>query len=85
MVWVMPSASRRSRKHLASRSVNRIERSAAPSSSAPPFDVIAPPSKAPSLAAVLDKPGGRLAGKSTLNRLEHAGRSWPILSDIYQK
>src|ERR1017187_7555830 len=47
MVWVMPSASRRSRKHCASRSVNRIERSAAPSNSAPPFDVIAPPSKAP--------------------------------------
>ena len=28
----------------------------------------------PALAAVLDKPGGRLAGKSTLNRLEHAGK-----------
>ena len=26
------------------------------------------------LAAVLDKPGGTLAGKSTLNRLEHAGK-----------
>src|SRR6188768_3096648 len=47
MVWVMPWASRRSRKHLASRSVNRMERSAAPSNSAPPFDVMAPPSKAP--------------------------------------
>lgn len=32
---------------LAGRSVKRIERSAAPSNSAPPFDVIAPPSKAP--------------------------------------
>ena len=28
----------------------------------------------PALAAVLDKPGGRLAGKSTLNRLEHADK-----------
>jgi hypothetical protein len=28
----------------------------------------------PALSAVLDKPGGRLAGKSTLNRLEHAGK-----------
>ena len=28
----------------------------------------------PAFAAVLDKPGGRLAGKSTLNRLEHAGK-----------
>lgn len=28
----------------------------------------------PALAAVLDKPGGRLAGKSTLNRLEHAAK-----------
>ena len=28
----------------------------------------------PALAAVLDKPGGKLAGKSTLNRLEHAGK-----------
>jgi hypothetical protein len=28
----------------------------------------------PALTAVLDKPGGRLAGKSTLNRLEHAGK-----------
>jgi hypothetical protein len=28
----------------------------------------------PALAAVLDKPAGRLAGKSTLNRLEHAGK-----------
>ena len=28
----------------------------------------------PALAAVLDKPGGALAGKSTLNRLEHAGK-----------
>lgn len=28
----------------------------------------------PALAAVLDKPGGRLAGKSTLNRLEHASK-----------
>jgi hypothetical protein len=28
----------------------------------------------PALAAVLDKPGGRLAGKSTLNRMEHAGK-----------
>jgi hypothetical protein len=28
----------------------------------------------PALTAVLNKPGGRLAGKSTLNRLEHAGK-----------
>jgi hypothetical protein len=28
----------------------------------------------PALAAVLGKPGGRLAGKSTLNRLEHADK-----------
>src|SRR5258707_15669909 len=28
----------------------------------------------PALTAVLDKPGGQLAGKSTLNRLEHAGK-----------
>jgi len=28
----------------------------------------------PALSAVLDKPGGKLAGKSTLNRLEHAGK-----------
>jgi hypothetical protein len=28
----------------------------------------------PALAAVLDKPGGQLAGKSTLNRLEHADK-----------
>ncbi|MEQ1613830.1 MAG: IS1380 family transposase [Hyphomicrobiaceae bacterium] len=28
----------------------------------------------PALAAVFDKPGGSLAGKSTLNRLEHAGK-----------
>ncbi len=28
----------------------------------------------PALAAVLDKPGGRLAGKSTLNRMEHASK-----------
>ena len=28
----------------------------------------------PALTAVLDKPGGVLAGKSTLNRLEHAGK-----------
>lgn len=28
----------------------------------------------PALAAVIDKPGGSLAGKSTLNRLEHAGK-----------
>jgi hypothetical protein len=28
----------------------------------------------PALAAVIDKPGGTLAGKSTLNRLEHAGK-----------
>jgi hypothetical protein len=28
----------------------------------------------PALAAMLDKPGGTLAGKSTLNRLEHAGK-----------
>jgi hypothetical protein len=28
----------------------------------------------PALAAVLDKPSGRLAGKSTLNRMEHAGK-----------
>ena len=27
----------------------------------------------PALTAVIDKPGGALAGKSTLNRLEHAG------------
>ncbi len=28
----------------------------------------------PALAAVIDKPGSALAGKSTLNRLEHAGK-----------
>ncbi len=28
----------------------------------------------PALAAVLDKPGARLAGKSTLNRMEHASK-----------
>lgn len=28
----------------------------------------------PALAAVIDRPGGTLAGKSTLNRLEHAGK-----------
>ena len=28
----------------------------------------------PALAAVIDKPGGTLAGKSTLNRLEHASK-----------
>ncbi len=28
----------------------------------------------PALAAVIDKPGGALAGKSTLNRLEHASK-----------
>ncbi len=28
----------------------------------------------PALAAVIDRPGGALAGKSTLNRLEHAGK-----------
>jgi len=28
----------------------------------------------PALTAVLDKPGGQLAGKSTLNRLEHASK-----------
>lgn len=28
----------------------------------------------PALTAVLDRPGGRLAGKSTLNRLEHAAK-----------
>ena len=28
----------------------------------------------PALTAVLDRPGGQLAGKSTLNRLEHAGK-----------
>ena len=28
----------------------------------------------PALAAVIDNPGGALAGKSTLNRLEHAGK-----------
>ncbi|MGE0768219.1 MAG: IS1380 family transposase [Hyphomicrobiaceae bacterium] len=28
----------------------------------------------PALAALLDKPEGRLAGKSTLNRMEHAGK-----------
>lgn len=28
----------------------------------------------PALAAVLEKPGGRLAGKSTLNRMEHASK-----------
>jgi hypothetical protein len=28
----------------------------------------------PALAAVIDKPGGSLAGKSTLNRMEHAGK-----------
>jgi len=36
----------------------------------------------PALSAVLDKPGGRLAGKSTLNRLEHAGK---IGRDRYHK
>jgi hypothetical protein len=36
----------------------------------------------PALAAVLDKPGGRLAGKSTLNRMEHAGK---IGSDRHHK
>jgi hypothetical protein len=36
----------------------------------------------PALAAVLDKPGGRLAGKSTLNRLEHASK---IGSDRHHK
>ena len=36
----------------------------------------------PALAAVLDKPGGQLAGKSTLNRMEHAGK---IGSDRYHK
>ena len=36
----------------------------------------------PALAAVLDKPGARLAGKSTLNRLEHAGK---IGSDRHHK
>ena len=36
----------------------------------------------PALTAVLDKPGGRLAGKSTLNRLEHAGK---IGSDRHHK
>ena len=28
----------------------------------------------PALTAVIDKPGGALAGKSTLNRMEHAGK-----------
>ena len=36
----------------------------------------------PALTAVLDKPGGSLAGKSTLNRLEHAGK---IGSDRHHK
>ena len=36
----------------------------------------------PALAAVLGKPGGRLAGKSTLNRMEHAGK---IGSDRHHK
>ena len=36
----------------------------------------------PALAAVIDKPGGVLAGKSTLNRLEHAGK---IGSDRHHK
>ncbi|MEQ1713995.1 MAG: IS1380 family transposase, partial [Hyphomicrobium sp.] len=36
----------------------------------------------PAFAAVLDKPGGRLAGKSTLNRMEHAGK---IGSDRHHK
>jgi len=36
----------------------------------------------PALTAVLDKPTGRLAGKSTLNRLEHAGK---IGSDRHHK
>jgi len=36
----------------------------------------------PALAAVLDKPGDRLAGKSTLNRLEHADK---IGSDRHHK
>lgn len=36
----------------------------------------------PALAAVIDKPGGALAGKSTLNRLEHAGK---IGSDRHHK
>lgn len=36
----------------------------------------------PALAAVLDKPGARLAGKSTLNRMEHAGK---IGSDRHHK
>lgn len=36
----------------------------------------------PALTAVLDKPDGRLAGKSTLNRLEHAGK---IGSDRHHK
>ncbi len=36
----------------------------------------------PALAAVFDKPGGRLAGKSTLNRMEHAAK---IGSDRHHK
>jgi hypothetical protein len=36
----------------------------------------------PALAAVIDKPGGGLAGKSTLNRMEHAGK---IGQDRYHK
>jgi hypothetical protein len=36
----------------------------------------------PALTAVLDKPGAHLAGKSTLNRLEHAGK---IGSDRHHK
>src|SRR5258706_8773339 len=46
-VCVTASATRRSRKHVASRSTSRIDQSAAPSRTAPPFEVIAPPSNAP--------------------------------------
>ena len=35
----------------------------------------------PALTAVLDKPGDALAGKSTLNRLEHAGMVGALSAD----
>src|SRR5258705_6936196 len=44
---VTASATRRSRKHLARRSLKPSALSAAPSSTTPPFEVNAPPSKAP--------------------------------------
>src|SRR3954464_9416098 len=46
-VCVMASATRRSRKAPANRPHSPIVRSAAPRSTTPPFDVRAPPSKAP--------------------------------------